>query len=70
MGWRSSSSRPSADRPPRPADAGWRVWTEDPLPGPGTYVVPGALAPLVVADEVGTYVEPDVWLVHAVPAAA
>ncbi|GAB2585484.1 hypothetical protein [Microlunatus antarcticus] len=44
----------------------WRTWVEDPLPGPGTYVVPGALAPLVVADGTGTYLEPNVWLVHDV----
>ena len=44
----------------------WRTWVEDPLPGAGSYVVPGGLAPLVVADGVGTYVEPNVWLVHDV----
>jgi GNAT superfamily N-acetyltransferase len=44
----------------------WRTWVEDPLPGPGSYVVPGALAPLTVADGVGTYVEANVWLVHDV----
>ena len=44
----------------------WRTWVEDPLPGPGSYVVPGGLAPLVVADGTGTYVEPNVWLVHDV----
>ena len=42
----------------------WRTWVEDPLPGPGSYVVPGGLAPLVVANGTGTYVEPNVWLVH------
>lgn len=44
----------------------WRSWVEDPLPGPGTYVVPGGLTPLVVEDGTGTYVEPNVWLVHDV----
>ena len=44
----------------------WRGWVDDPLPGPGRYVVPGGLAPLVVADGHGTYVEPNVWLVHDV----
>ena len=48
----------------------WRTWVEDPLPGPGSYVVPGALAPLVVADGVGTYLEPNVWLVHDVAPSA
>ncbi len=44
----------------------WRGWVDDPLPGPGHYVVPGGLAPLVVSDGRGTYVEPNVWLVHDV----
>jgi hypothetical protein len=44
----------------------WRTWVEYPLPGPGSYLVPGGLAPLVVEDGVGTYVEPNVWLVHDV----
>lgn len=48
----------------------WRTWVEDPLPGPGAYVLPGGLAPLVVADGVGTYVEANVWLVHDVGATA
>jgi hypothetical protein len=49
----------------------WRRWVEDPLPGSGSYVVAGGLAPLVVQDDVGTYVEPNVWLVHEVgPTAA
>ena len=44
----------------------WRSWVEDPLPGPGAFVVPGGLAPMVVLDGTGTYVEPNVWLVHDV----
>ena len=44
----------------------WRAWVDDPLPGPGTYVVPGGLAPLVVEGGTGTYLEPNVWLVHDV----
>ncbi|HEY0239782.1 MAG TPA: hypothetical protein VGC37_14170 [Friedmanniella sp.] len=44
----------------------WRTWVEDPLPGSGSYVVPGGLVPLAVEDGVGTYVEPNVWLVHDV----
>jgi GNAT superfamily N-acetyltransferase len=44
--------------------AEWRTWVEDPLPGTGSYVVAGGLAPLVVEDGVGTYVEPNVWFVH------
>ena len=50
--------------------ADWRTWVEDPLPGPGAYVIDGGLAPLVVADGTGTYVEPNVWLVHDVEPAA
>lgn len=46
--------------------ADWRTWLEDPLPGTGSYVVPGGIAPLVVEHGVGTYVEPNVWLVHDV----
>lgn len=42
----------------------WRSWVEDPMPGPGSYVVTGGLAPVVVEDGAGTYVEPNVWLVH------
>ncbi|MGI3786254.1 MAG: hypothetical protein ACRYG2_36380 [Janthinobacterium lividum] len=48
----------------------WRTWVEDPLPGPGSYVVAGGLTPLVVEDGVGTYVEPNVWLVHDVEPSA
>ena len=44
----------------------WRGWIEDPLPGSGRFVVPGGLAPLVVEDGHGTYVEPNVWIVHDV----
>ena len=44
----------------------WRTWVEDPLPGPGSYVVSGGLVPLVVEDGIGTYVEPNVWFVHDV----
>jgi GNAT superfamily N-acetyltransferase len=46
----------------------WRGWIDDPLPGPGRFVVPGGLAPLVVQDGHGTYVEPNVWIVHDVDA--
>ena len=44
----------------------WRGWVDDLLPGPGRYVVPGGIAPLAVRDGKGTYVEPNVWLVHDV----
>jgi hypothetical protein len=42
----------------------WRCWLDDPLPGDGRFVVPGALAPLVVDGTTGTYVEPSVWVLH------
>jgi GNAT superfamily N-acetyltransferase len=46
--------------------ADWEAWGGVPLPGSGTHVVPGALAPLHVdvgADR-AVYVEPNVWLHH------
>ena len=46
----------------------WSTWIDDALPGQGAFVVPGALAPLVVERGNGTYVEPNVWVLH--PAAA
>lgn len=49
----------------------WRSWTGEELPGPGSFVVPGALAPLQVDGGIGTYVEPNVWMAHPVrPACA
>jgi GNAT superfamily N-acetyltransferase len=44
----------------------WEAWTEMRFPSDGMYVVPGMLAPLQVLDGVGTHVEPNVWLRHAV----
>jgi GNAT superfamily N-acetyltransferase len=46
--------------------ADWQDWTGLQFPGDGTYVVPGMLAPLEVRDGVGTHVEPNVWMRHAV----
>jgi GNAT superfamily N-acetyltransferase len=46
--------------------AEWEEWTQMRFPGDGTYVVPGMLATLEVHDEVGTHVEPNVWLRHSV----
>ena len=42
----------------------WESWTDLPLPEDGTYVLPGALAPLEVLDGIGSHVEPNVWMVH------
>jgi hypothetical protein len=51
MDWR----RPVAD---------WEEWTGMRFPEDGTYVFPGALAPLEVRGGVGRHVEPNVWVVH------
>lgn len=42
----------------------WEEWTGMRFPEDGEYVFPGALAPLVVEDGVGTHVEPNVWVRH------
>lgn len=47
--------------------AEWEAWTGMALPASGSYIVPGALAPISVdraRDEV-VYVEPGVWMLHA-----
>ncbi len=44
----------------------WEAWTGMPFPDDGTYVFPGALAPLDVRDGMGIHVEPNVWLAHSV----
>jgi hypothetical protein len=44
----------------------WRSWTGTAFPRDGRYVFPGGLAPLDVADGVGDYWEPNVWVVHVV----
>jgi GNAT superfamily N-acetyltransferase len=44
--------------------ADWEHWTGMRFPEDGTYVFPGALAPLEVRDGVGRHVEPNVWLRH------
>ncbi len=45
--------------------ADWEEWTEMRFPADGEYVVPGALATLVVRDGVGRHVEPNVWVRHS-----
>ena len=45
--------------------ADWEEWTGMRFPGDGQYVF-GGLAPLVVREGVGTYVEPNVWMIHQV----
>jgi hypothetical protein len=46
--------------------ADWEAWTEMAFPESGSYVFPHGLAPLTVdrTRDVGSYWEPNVWLVH------
>jgi GNAT superfamily N-acetyltransferase len=46
--------------------AEWMDWTGMAFPESGDYVVPGALAPVVIDTEqdLGRYVEPNVWMRH------
>ncbi len=46
--------------------ADWTAWTGLELPEDGTYVFDGGLAPLRVEGGVGTYHEPNVWVLHRV----
>ena len=47
--------------------ADWQEWTGLEFPDDGEYVFRGALATLVVENGIGTHVEPNVWLRHALP---
>lgn len=44
----------------------WESWTGMSFPEDGDYVVPGALVPVRFEAGVGRYVEPNVWMRHAV----
>ncbi len=44
--------------------AEWEEWTEMRFPENGSYIVPGALAPLEIDGDNGRYVEPNVWMLH------
>lgn len=44
----------------------WEGWTGLEFPDDGEYVVPGALVPVRFEGGTGTYVEPNVWMWHAV----
>ncbi|MGK9166585.1 GNAT family N-acetyltransferase [Inquilinus limosus] len=48
--------------------ADWEGWTGMAFPDSGDYVVPGALAPVQIdrEDDVGRYVEPNLWMRHPV----
>jgi hypothetical protein len=47
--------------------AEWESWTEMAFPESGAYVLPGALVPIEVdrALDRGSYVEPNVWMLHS-----
>ena len=44
----------------------WEEWSGMAFPEDGAYVFPGCLAPVVFVDDVGTHVEPNVWVLHRV----
>ncbi|WP_156875492.1 N-acetyltransferase [Phaeobacter inhibens] len=46
----------------------WENWTGQKFPGSGSYVIPGALNPIEIDTDqnIGRYVEPNVWVVHRV----
>lgn len=48
--------------------AQWEEWTGMQFPQSGRYVIPGALNPMEMDTETdeGTYVEPNVWIVHEI----
>jgi hypothetical protein len=44
----------------------WEEWTGMTFPEDGDYVFPAGLAPLTVRDGVGSYWEPNIWVLHHV----
>lgn len=48
--------------------ADWERWTQMRFPETGTYIVPGALVSVAIdrSADIGTYVEPNVWIHHAI----
>ena len=44
----------------------WETWTGCRFHRDGSYIFPGGLAPLTVADHIGHYWEPNVWMQHHV----
>lgn len=51
--------------------AQWESWTGTPMPGPGLFLVPGGLVPVVVDPDCGgRYVEPNVWVHHHIGGAS
>jgi hypothetical protein len=51
--------------------ADWEEWTGMRFPDNGEYIVPGALCPIIIDRDrdIGSYVEPNVWMQHPVTAA-
>ena len=49
----------------------WEAWTKMQFPESGEYLVDGALCPVVINREnnLGTYVEPNVWISYSLPPA-
>ncbi len=46
--------------------AEWQTWTDLEFPADGDYVFPFGLAPVHVENGIGTYWEPNVWMLHAI----
>jgi len=44
----------------------WEKWVGMQLPEDGEYVFSGGLAPLSVSQEIGSYWEPNVWILQDV----
>jgi len=44
----------------------WENWTGQSFPETGTYIVPGAICPVVIdlQSDLGTYTESNIWVVH------
>jgi GNAT superfamily N-acetyltransferase len=42
----------------------WQEWIDMPLPDDGEYVFPEGLAPLTVTGAIGSYWEPNIWMLH------
>lgn len=43
----------------------WTAWTGIDLPGEGNYTIPHGLVPVIVRGSEGEYVEPGIWVLHA-----
>jgi hypothetical protein len=46
--------------------ADWELWTDMTCPDDGDYVFPFGLSPLHVKGDLGSYWEPNVWMIHGV----